>query len=128
AVAWRRPYAIRPVMRKLPPSQGTKQAACRAQNSPSAAQRDHCETEERSGLELHRHCACFETRPLGAPQHEELLLGIKKNLILRSPRSGQLEGLTGSIRPIVVSQQSCIAGESLSRMNDRVNSRSGRAW
>jgi hypothetical protein len=52
-----------------------------------------------------RHCttddASFETRSFGAlPQdEEELVMASKKNLILRSLRSGRLEGRTIVIQP-----------------------------
>ena len=42
--------------------------------------------------------ACFETRPLGAPQHEATLF---KFLIPRRSRSGRLEGRTTPIQPII---------------------------
>src|ERR1700730_13187236 len=43
---------------------------------------------------LHRGRACFETRLLGAPQHEVSLCHQMKILILRRPRTGHLEGPT----------------------------------
>ena len=42
--------------------------------------------------------ACFETRPgfrRSAPQHEaKFIMALGKNLILRSPQNGRLEGRT----------------------------------
>src|SRR5215471_3174968 len=50
---------------------------------------------------LHLGCACFETRPLGAPQHEfNPLMALRKILILSRPRSGRVEGRTTVIQPI----------------------------
>ena len=60
---------------------------------------DHrsCEELKRAAAErLDRDRACFETRPIGAPQHEAILGWDGENLvILRRPRSGRLEGRTG---------------------------------
>jgi hypothetical protein len=50
---------------------------------------------------LQRGCACFETRPLGAPQHEfNPLMALRKSLILSRPRSGRVEGRTTLIQAI----------------------------
>jgi hypothetical protein len=49
---------------------------------------------------LHSSHPSFETRPTGAPQDEEgWWMAIKIVLILRSPRSGRLEGRNPSIQP-----------------------------
>ena len=51
--------------------------------------------------ELQQGCACFETRPAGAPQHEvSSLIALRKFLILRRLRSSRLEGRTTLIPPI----------------------------
>jgi hypothetical protein len=44
-------------------------------------------------FELQCRHASFETRPSGAPQDDgEFLMALRKIVILRSPRSGRLEG------------------------------------
>ena len=44
--------------------------------------------------------ASFETRPPGAPQDEDkLMMALRKNLILRKPQSGCLEGRRVPIQP-----------------------------
>jgi hypothetical protein len=48
---------------------------------------------------LHHSRGCFETRPLGAPQHEVVLDGIKTSLIRRRPWSGRLEGRALLLQP-----------------------------
>jgi hypothetical protein len=44
---------------------------------------------------LQKRYSSFETRPSGAPQDDDKSsMALRKNLILRSPRSGRLEGRT----------------------------------
>src|SRR5829696_8710834 len=46
-----------------------------------------------SEFEIARRRSSFETRPPGAPQDEDKYsMSLRKSLILRSPRSGRLEG------------------------------------
>jgi hypothetical protein len=48
---------------------------------------------EVEGGVLQKRLASFETRPVGAPQDEDKsMMALRKNVILRSPRSGRLEG------------------------------------
>jgi hypothetical protein len=50
---------------------------------------------EVEGGVLQQRLASFETRPLGATQDgDKSMMALRKNVVLRSPRSGGLEGRT----------------------------------